>query len=141
MRIGRSQLALLFGDILLLTALAIIGFINHSDINGFWESLTNGHFWALWVPIVIGWLIVSSLAGVLNLHNATKISQLWRVALVAVIVMPIAVWVRSLFLSNDSIATVFVSVLILLGLATMIIWRLIYVLTTAFIKSHTSKAT
>jgi hypothetical protein len=116
---------LVFGDILALVTVTIIGFITHGE--GGLEYLPR--MAAAFVPLAIAWLALAPWFKLFDLEAAFHIKTFGRIALAVVFAAPLALIFRGLFL-NAPIIPIFAVVFTLTSAFGLILWRVIHFLFT-----------
>jgi hypothetical protein len=113
-----SQKTLIFGDVLALLIVTVIGFMTHDTL------FTAGiRFVATLVPTLVAWFVYAALFGALRVKNTLEPRDLWRVAVAMVLAAPLMGWLRAEWLARDAISWVFVAVFAAVGTLGMLIWR------------------
>jgi hypothetical protein len=113
------------GDILVLAALTLIGFVTHGETQiGFLPRMG-----AIFIPLVVSWFLVAPWLGLFQPEITSTPKQLWRPALAILFTAPLAATLRG-FILNAPIIPIFVLVLSLTSALGMVLWRGIYLLLT-----------
>ena len=109
------------GDVLILAGITITGFASHNELKqaGF-RLLTT------FIPLVIAWIVIGWPSQVFDPEYCLKIRNLWKTAWAVILAMPLAAFLRSLMLNNQPIQPVFVLVLMAIGTAVMLVWRIVF---------------
>lgn len=110
---------LILGDALVLVFVTIYGFATHGELGNLSRMLTT------FIPITFSWFIVAPFFGLYDDNYVCQISQLWRVILAMIAVVPLAAWLRGLWLQSP-ILPIFVLVLGGVSMIMMLLWRAIY---------------
>lgn len=113
---------LIFGDILAIALLTIIGFATHQESDySFLPRMA-----AFFFPLCISWFLLAPALGLFQQHTVSNPRQLWRPVLAAFFAAPLAAVLRG-FLLNAPIIPIFAAVLAGTSALGMIIWRGLYV--------------
>jgi len=114
---------LLLGDALALAVTTIIGFATHGET----DLSFLPRFLAIFIPLITAWFLIAPWFGLFQLENTSSLKQLWRVPLVMLIAVPLAVSARSLILQTD-IVPIFMLALGGTSALGMMIWRFLFLL-------------
>jgi hypothetical protein len=114
-----TKRTLFLGDTLVLVLVTIYGFATHGEIGNFIRMLTT------FIPLTFSWFILAPFFGLYDENLASQISQLWRVILAMIAVVPLAAWLRGLWLQTP-ILPIFVLVLGVVCIIAMLLWRSLY---------------
>lgn len=112
---------LLLGDALVLVLVTISGFATHGDIGNLIRMLTT------FIPLTISWFVVAPFFGLFNEALIIQVSQLWRIIFAMMTVVPLAAWLRGMWLQTP-ILPIFVLVLGSVSILAMLLWRALYLL-------------
>lgn len=120
---------LIFGDIITVAIITLIGFISHgeSDISYL------PRFLASFLPVVIAWLILSPWIGLLSEEVIRDPKNLLWIPLAMLFVIPLAATLRG-FILNAPIQPTFVLAFFATNTIGILIWRAIYIFITKKIK-------
>ena len=110
---------LMFGDMLALLLVTVIGFITHGQP-------IDWHIFTTFLPYLAAWALIAPWLGVYQAERARDARQTWRPVLAAFLAAPMAAWLRGLWLGR-AIVPIFVLVLGLSAALGYGIWRLIWV--------------
>lgn len=110
---------LIFGDTLVILLITISGFATHGEIGNMGRMLTTI------IPLFAAWFLISPFFGLFNEKIIYQPNQLWRVILAMFGVIPLAAWLRGLWL-NTPILPLFVLVLGGVSSFCMFLWRTLY---------------
>lgn len=112
---------LIFGDIIALVAITLIGFANHNELLTF----PIGRIMATFLPLLAGWFLIAPWLGLFKPEITSNPRQLWRPVLAMLLAAPLAGLLRALML-NSIVIPLFV--LILGGSAAlgMLVWRVLW---------------
>lgn len=115
----KTKRTLILGDALVLVLVTIYGFATHGEIENLIRMLTT------LLPLTISWFFLAPFFGLYDETLASQINQLWRVILAMIAVVPLAAWLRGLWLQS-SILPIFVLVLGGVSIIAMLLWRALY---------------
>lgn len=124
MKISKG-LVLIIIDVLALAIITLIGFANHNELLTFPAE----RMLATFVPLLVGWFLISPWLGLFKPEIYSNPRQLWRTVLAMVLAAPLTGLLRAMML-NGVVIPLFV--LILGGSAAlgMLVWRTIWWLFT-----------
>lgn len=108
------------GDIVTLIILTLIGFATHGELNAGLPRML-----AIFIPLLITWLVAATPIGALRLETARDFRQLWRPGWAMLLATPLAVILRGLIISRP-VAPIFGLVLAGSGIIAIFIWRGIF---------------
>lgn len=111
-------------DSLLLLAVTLVGFATHNS------SLTDGRWLTTFLPLLFAWLTAAPALGLYSSGSAEQYSQVWRVALAALLAAPLAVLLRGLWLQG-MVVPVFGLVMIAVTASGMTIGRILWITLSA----------
>ena len=112
---------LVLGDALTLLVVTLIGFTTHGEFN----TSFLPRMLAVYVPLLIGWFLLSPWFGLFSPETTSNPGQLWRPALTMLFAGPLAVVLRGLLL-NEPILPIFAVVLSVTSALGLMIWRIVY---------------
>jgi len=112
---------LIIGDILSIAIITLVGFATHNEADVSFIPRMS----AVFLPLVVGWFLLSPWFGLFKHEIVSNPKQLWRPALSAFFAVPFAATLRGLIL-HAPIIPVFVIVLGLTTALGMAMWRGIY---------------
>jgi hypothetical protein len=123
------QSILVFGDLVTLTLVTVIGFASHG------EATSAGlRMLTTWIPLIVAWAMIAPFFGVYHPQQALDFNQLWRPFWAMVVAGPMAGWLRSVILGlvnhnglNTPILPIFVVVLGGFAALAILLWRAIAV--------------
>jgi hypothetical protein len=116
---------LIFGDILAIALVTVIGFATHGDSGlSFLPRML-----AAFIPLTVGWILLAPPLGLFRSELISNPRQLWRPVFAMLFVGPFAVVLRGLIL-NAPIIPVFAVVLSATSAFGMLVWRGLYFLFT-----------
>jgi hypothetical protein len=112
---------LFVGDALAIALVTFIGFATHGEAEvSFLPRMAAAFF-----PLVVSWFLLAPFVGLFQDQTVGNASQLWRPALTALFVAPLAAVLRG-FLLNAPVIPIFAVVLAATTALGMVIWRAIY---------------
>jgi len=118
-----KQIPIIFGDILALAAITIIGFATHgeTDLSFIPRMMTT------FIPLVTGWFLIAPWLGTFDPQITSNPKQLWRPPLAMLLATPIAVILRAAMLNGVALP---LFALILGGSSAfgMLLWRGLFAL-------------
>jgi hypothetical protein len=112
---------LIFGDILAILIVTIIGFASHGEANA--SSLPR--MAAALFPLLISWFLLAPFLELFQPPITSNSKQLWRPVFAMVFAGPLAVVLRGLIL-NAPVIPIFAVVLSATSAFGMLVWRTIY---------------
>jgi len=113
----------ILGDILAILITTLIGFATHGEAD---LSLLP-RMVAAFIPLTVAWFLLAPWFGLFQHEITSNPKQLWRPALAAVFVAPLAAVLRGLIL-NAPIIPIFAVVLSATSAFGMFVWRGLYFL-------------
>ena len=114
---------LIFGDILAIAILTIVGFATHGETDlSFLPRMA-----ALFFPLCVAWFLLAPALRLFQPEITSNLNQLWRAALAAGFAAPLATVLRG-FILNAPIIPIFAAVLAGVAALGMVIWRAVYLL-------------
>lgn len=111
---------LIIGDIFTLAVTTAIGFAFHNTLGSAGLRMLT-----TFLPILAGWLLVAASLGLFRANNISELRQLWRPVWAMFLAVPLATWLRGLWLDR-AISPVFVAVIGGINILAMLIWRALY---------------
>jgi hypothetical protein len=121
----KNKNILIFGDILALALVTIVGFFTHGE--GGVEYLPR--MAAAFLPLAAAWLVLAPWFELFDPQVNFNLKTLGRIALAVVFAAPLALVFRGLFL-NAPIIPIFAVVFTFTSMFGLIVWRVIYFLFT-----------
>lgn len=116
-----SKNILIFGDLLALAIVTLIGFATHGEAGlSFLPRMAAAFF-----PLSVSWFLLAPWFGLFQQGITSHPKQLWRPALAMVFAAPLAVVLRG-FILNANIIPIFAVVLGATSAFGMTVWRTIY---------------
>ena len=112
---------LIFGDLLTLGLITLIGFASHGET----DLSVLPRVVAIYFPLSISWLLLAPWFGLFQQKIVSNPKQLWRPALTVLFAAPLASVLRG-FILNAPIIPIFVTVLGGTTALGMALWRGIY---------------
>jgi len=114
---------LILGDILAIALITLIGFATHGEAGvSFLPRMA-----AIYFPLSISWFLLAPALGLFQHEITSNPKHLWRPALTALFVAPLAAVLRGLIL-NAPIIPIFAVVLGATSAFGMVVWRGLYCL-------------
>ena len=118
-----KQSILVFGDLLAIALVTIIGFATHGEADVSFAPRMA----ALYFPLSISWFLLAPALGLFQAEVASSPKQLWRPALAMIFAAPLAAVLRG-FLLNAPVIPIFAAVLALVSASGIVSWRAVYFL-------------
>jgi hypothetical protein len=112
---------LVFGDILAILLVTVIGFATHGELGTSFIARMAAAFF----PLTIAWFLLAPFLELFQTKNASDPKQLWRPVLAMFFAGPFAAVLRGLLL-NAPIIPIFAVVLASTSAFGMLIWRWIF---------------
>lgn len=112
---------LIFGDILALAAVTVIGFVTHGET----DLSFLPRFLAVFIPLTVAWFLLAPRLGLFQPETISSLKQLWRVPLAMLFAAPLAVAARS-FILQTNIVLIFMLAFGGTSALGMISWRVIW---------------
>jgi hypothetical protein len=109
----------IIGDVVLLIALTVVGFVSHSTLDETWRLVVTT------LGVLLAWAVVAPWFGVFSTAVLTRPAAVWRVAWAWAIAAPVAGFLRAWILGVTVSAT-FILVMIAVNGAGLVIWRVAY---------------
>ncbi|MEA3502684.1 MAG: DUF3054 domain-containing protein [Actinomycetota bacterium] len=104
------------GDVVVLTAITIIGFATHHTLDAYWRmSITV-------LVTLVAWAVVAPWFDAFSTETLTRPSSVWKILLATVVATPLAAFLRGWFLGIEVSTTFILTGIAFNGLA-MVIWR------------------
>lgn len=114
------------GDALAIAVLTLIGFVTHGEADlAFLPRMA-----ALYMPLLIAWLLLAPALGLFRRDISSDPRQLWRPGLAALFAAPFAAVLRG-FILHAPVIPIFAAVLALVSAFGMFLWRALYFLVTS----------
>lgn len=104
------------GDVVVLVALTVIGFMTHSTLDETWRLFVTT------LGVLVAWALVAPWFDAFSEATLTRPASVWKIALAWTIASPFAAFLRGLIL-GVGISTAFVLVLIGTTGPVLVIWR------------------
>ncbi len=108
---------LALGDALALAVVTLIGFATHGELSSAGLRLLS-----TFVPLCIGWALISPWLGLYHTRYTHSVRDLWRPLLAMFLAAPLAAWLRGFWL-NEAIPPVFVLVIAATSALAILLWR------------------
>jgi len=119
---GRQRSLLMLGDLIVVLLTTVTGFANHGEL----ASAGLSRMAATFVPFAFAWFVVSPWLGCFEPERVTRLTDLWRPPLAALLAAPLGAIVRGLWLGAPVIPA-FAVVMGAVVAAAMFAWRLMAV--------------
>ncbi|HXF83751.1 MAG TPA: DUF3054 family protein [Anaerolineales bacterium] len=116
---------LIFGDIVVLAIITLIGFAAHREADPSYLPRMGATF----IPLTLAWFLLSFQLGLFQPEIASSPKALWKPAYTMLFAAPLAVTLRGLLL-NTPLLPIFALVLTFSSAVGMTLWRGIYLLLT-----------
>lgn len=120
---GKSVWPLVAGDALTLTAIAVLGFATHREV----EAVGSPRFLATLLPLLGAWFLAAWGLGAMDPLRASDVRQLWRPAAAVLVATPVAAVFRSVWLGTPPVLP-FILVIGGVSLLGIGVWRSAYCL-------------
>jgi len=117
----RSRPILIFGDLLAISVVTVIGFATHGEANVSFLPRILSTF----VPLVVSWLLLAPWFGLFTMEVASDLRQIWRPTLAMSFAAPLAAVMRGLIL-NAPVLPLFAVVLGGTSAFGISVWRLLW---------------
>ena len=113
---------LIFGDVIALTIITIIGFATHGEtgLSFLPRMLTT------LIPLLISWFLLAPWFGLFDSQITFQARSLWRAPLAMLLAAPLTTTLRAILLSESSIP-IFTLVLGITSALGLLIWRALWV--------------
>lgn len=110
-------LPLFLGDAVAVFVISVVGFAFHGS--------ALARVWSTFLPMLIGWALIAPWLGLYQPQIFSRMPQIWRAGLAALLAAPIAGVLRGWWL-NSAVLPVFVGVLGATAALGMILWRALW---------------
>jgi len=122
MKMKKSNIFLILGDILAIAIVTVIGFVTHGETGlSFLPRMAT-----TFVPLNIAWFLIAPWLGLFDSQVVANRLLLWRPAWAMILAAPLATILRAALL-NGAALPLFTLILGATSALGMIIWRAIYV--------------
>jgi hypothetical protein len=119
------QTPLIFGDVIVLVIITIIGFVSHGEAELSFVPRMSTTF----IPLLIGWFLIAPWLGLFNEKTISDPRQLWRPPFAMLLAAPMAAVLRATML-NTAALPLFTLILGSSAALGLLLWRgLRYLLT------------
>jgi 4-hydroxybenzoate polyprenyltransferase len=108
---------ILAGDVIGFTIVTLVGFASHGTL-----TTAGSRIWPIFIPLTASWLLLAAALNLYDLKTVEDPRQLWRPVVGTVFAVPMAAWMRGLWLGS-SILPVFITILIGVSALILFIWR------------------
>jgi len=122
MQSKRLMAFLLLGDIVVIAIVTIIGFASHGTL-----ASAGLRILATFLPMLVAWIAVAPFFGLYDLHRILDSRYIWRPPYAAIIVSPLAAWIRGIILGSP-VLPIFVAVLGAVSALALLLWRVLFLL-------------
>jgi hypothetical protein len=113
----QSILPILLGDLLVAILITFAGFASHHTL-----STAGSRFFSTLIPLWVSWVLIAFVFGLYTPAFVSTPSQLWRVALAAIVAAPMMGWLRGFWL-NQPIQPIFILVMAGVSVLAFTLWR------------------
>lgn len=121
LKMKQKPYLLIFGDALTLALVTWVGFATHGEAGfSFLPRMLTTY-----IPLLLGWFLLSPWFGLIKMEANLRPSQLWRVLFIMLFVAPLAATLRGLIL-NTNILPIFVLILAATNALGILAWRSLY---------------
>lgn len=108
---------ILLGDVIGVAIVTLIGFASHGTL-----TTAGSRVWPTFIPLTASWLLLASAMNLSDQKVVEDPRQLWRPVVGTVYAVPLAAWLRGLWLGSP-IQPVFIAVLVGVSALTLFLWR------------------
>jgi hypothetical protein len=119
-RFNQLHLVLAAGDVLVLALVTVYGFASHDQL-----GTAGARMLTTFVPLLIGWFLVSPHLQAFDLQRAARAWDLWRPFWAMILAAPLAVFIRAVMLST-AINPIFVVIIGGVAALALLAWRAIF---------------
>jgi len=126
----RERLTLIFGDILTLIIVTVIGFASHGT-----AGTAGTRMLTTFLPLLAAWFLIAPHLKVYENQKVLDWQQLWRPFWSMILAAPLAAWMRGVIL-NSPILPLFVVILGGFSALGILVWRALFLLVLNRIKSR-----
>jgi hypothetical protein len=116
-----SKYIIIFGDLLVIALITLIGFATHGEAN----VSVLPRMAAVFFPLALSWFLLAPSLGLFRREATADPKQLWRPVLAAFFAAPLAAVVRG-FLLDAPVVPIFAVVLAMTSALGMLIWRALW---------------
>ena len=113
---------LIFGDVLAIALLTIIGFATHGETDASYLPRMAASF----IPITFAWFVLAPWFGLFDENIIFDPKNIWRILLIFLFAAPLAVMLRAAWLNTAGLP-IFTLVLGSTNALGMIVWRWLYI--------------
>lgn len=121
MVIDRERIILIFGDIITLGLVTIIGFASHGT-----AGTAGSRMLTTFIPLVVAWFLIAPFLRVYDPQVAGDWRQVWRPFWGMVLAAPMAAWMRGVIL-DAPILPLFVIILGGVSALGILLWRVLFI--------------
>jgi len=115
----RWRLVLIFGDILTLGIITLVGFASHGTV-----GTAGSRMFTTFLPLVAAWFLIAPNLRSYDYQVVVNWQELWRPFWSMVLAAPIAAWLRGLIL-DAPILPIFVIILGGVSAIGILLWRIV----------------
>lgn len=115
----RWRLVLIFGDILTLGIITLVGFASHGTV-----GIAGSRMFTTFLPLVAAWFLIAPNLRSYDYQVVVNWQELWRPFWSMVLAAPIAAWLRGLIL-DAPILPIFVIILGGVSAIGILLWRIV----------------
>jgi len=126
----RERLTLIFGDILTIIIVTVIGFASHGT-----AGTAGTRMLTTFLPLLAAWFLIAPHLKVYENQKVLDWQQLWRPFWSMILAAPLAAWMRGVIL-NSPILPLFVVILGGFSALGILVWRALFLLVLNRIKSR-----
>ena len=126
----RERLTLIFGDILTIIIVTVIGFASHGT-----AGTAGTRMLTTFLPLLAAWFLIAPHLKVYDNQKVLDWQQLWRPFWSMILAAPLAAWMRGVIL-NSPILPLFVVILGGFSALGILVWRALFLLVLNRIKSR-----
>ena len=112
---------LIIGDLITFALVTAAGFATHREL----DTAPLKRILAVFLPVLVGWLVILPFSRLYDLEIAFDARQLWRPFWAMVVCMPFAMWLRSAWL-NTTVIPLFVLVMAGISALAILAWRVVF---------------
>ena len=117
---GRRLGILITGDLVVMALVTILGFAAHGEVGS-----AGARMLSTYLPLIAAWAMVAPFLRVYDLGLASRVGDLWRPLYAAILMAPMAAFLRSVMLGFVLIMPIFVVVMAGVSALSILAWRTI----------------
>ncbi|MCL4559919.1 MAG: DUF3054 family protein [Chloroflexi bacterium] len=118
------------GDLVVLAVVTVVGFARHGELAG-----AGLRIFTTFLPLCVGWGLAAPALEFYLPKLIAEPQQMWRTLLAAVLAVPLAAWLRGIWL-NSFIDPIFILVLCAVVAFGMLVWRSAWILLDQRLVKH-----